>query len=202
MPRRPNPHRRELNAWRAMIRRCTEPKHKDWPRYGEAGIKVCPEWLVSFDSFLFAMGPAPTQRHWLGRLDVRGDYVPENCHWTTHSPQQRRRAFCRKVSICGQVMTAAEASRLPGQPTRDAVVRRLASGLPQENPPAAKLYRRSRWLSFNGEMLPLPEWARRTGLSPGALWHRIKRGWPLEKALALGPCNHAPPAGSSSRPTT
>jgi hypothetical protein len=142
--------------------------------------------MASFDSFLSSMGPAPTQRHWLGRLDVRQGYFPGNCLWTEQTPQEQRRAFCRKVTIHGQTVTAAEAARFPGQPKRDTVLHRLANGLPLENPPAAKLYRASMWLTFNGKALPLPEWARRIGLPSQVLWQRIKSGMPLERALTPG----------------
>ena len=33
------------NTWRAMIRRCNNPKDKDYPKYGGKGVSVCPEWL-------------------------------------------------------------------------------------------------------------------------------------------------------------
>ena len=177
--------KRERNAWRVMIRRCTEPGQKDWPRYGGAGITVCPEWMESFDQFLRDMGPAPTQTHWLGRLRVLENYAPGNCLWTTQPPQERRRTYCRRVSINGQVVTAAEAARSIG--VRHAtVLRRVASGFQLENPPAAKLYRASKWLTHNGETLPLPQWAKRIGLPSQVLWQRINRGIPVEKALTPG----------------
>jgi hypothetical protein len=177
--------KRERNAWRSMIRRCTEPGQKDWPRYGGAGITVCPAWMQSFDQFLQDMGPAPTQAHWLGRLRVLENYEPGNCCWTTQPPQERRRTFCRRVSINGQVVTAAEAARSI-EVSHATVLRRVASGFQLENPPAAKLYRASKWLTFNGETLPLPQWAKRIGLPSQVLWARIKRGVPVEKALTPG----------------
>ncbi len=174
--------KRERNAWRAMIRRCTEPGQKDWPRYGGAGITVCPAWIQSFGQFLKDMGPAPTQAHWLGRLRVLENYEPGNCVWTMQPPQERRRTFCRRVTIGGQVVTAAEAARSIGV-MHATVLRRVASGFPLENPPAAKLYRASKWLTHQGETLPLPEWAKRIGIQSQVLWSRINRGWPVEKAL-------------------
>ena len=74
--------------------------------------------------FLKDMGPAPMDRTWLGRLDVRGNYEPANCIWTTREEQENRRAFCRKVTLNGQEMTAAQASRLPGQPCRFTILYR------------------------------------------------------------------------------
>lgn len=201
MPRKRNPYRRELNAWRAMIRRCTEPARKDWRYYGGKGIKVCPEWAASFDSFLLSMGPAPTPLHWLGRLDVSKDYNPDNCVWTTRQPQMNRRAHCRKVMFDGLEMTAATVAKLRGQPSRLTVLRRSANGFPLEIPLAAKLYRQSTWLTHDGESLPLPEWARRRGISIHALRYRISVGMPV--SLILTPLSlRRPPVMRWSRPTT
>lgn len=195
--------KRERSAWYVMRRRCLRPGNRDWKYYGGKGVTICPRWLESFKNFLADLGPAPSQRHWLGRLNTAGNYEPTNCVWTTQPEQERRRGFCRKVTISGQVMTAAEAARLPGQPKRDSVLRRVASGFPLESPPAAKLYRRSVWLTHSGETLPLPEWAKRIGLPSGVLWQRVRRGMPLE--LALTPArfrSRKQPAGLSSKPTT
>lgn len=203
MPKPPNPYKRELSAWRVMKRRCLDPRHKYWPRYGGVGIRVCPEWTQSFARFLEDMGPAPTQRHWLGRLDVRGNYEPANCVWTTRDEQMRRRAYCRRLTLHGQTMTAAEAARLPGQPSRNSVLRRLEHGLPLDNPPAPRLLKASMWLTFNGETLPLPVWAQRIGLPASLLWLRVHRGMPLDKALTPRRFrNHARVAGVSSKPTS
>ena len=182
MPRPRSTTKRERAAWRTAIRRCTDPKFKDFPRYGGAGIKVCLAWRESFNQFLEDMGPATTQAHWLGRLDVTKGYFPGNCLWTEQPPQERRRTFCRRVTLSGETMTAAEAARALGM-NRDTLVRRVVSGFQLENPPAAKLYRASKWLTFNGETLPLPEWARRIGLPSPVIISRINRGMPVELAL-------------------
>lgn len=44
----------------------------------------------------------------------------------------------------------------------------------------------NRIIEFEGLFLTVAEWARRIGMSRGALQSRIDRGWPL--ALALDPC--------------
>ncbi len=96
-----------------MKRRCLEPGFKDFKRYGGAGIKICPQWLTSFDQFLADVGTPPTPHHWLGRKDTSRHYTPENTLWTERLPQMNRRQFCRKVIVQGKTLTAAEAGRLP-----------------------------------------------------------------------------------------
>lgn len=179
---------KERRAWAEMIRRCSKPANKAWKYYGGRGITVCPEWMASFSQFLADVGPAPTPGAWLGRLDVRGHYEPRNCVWTTPMEQGNRRGYCRKVEVNGRVMTPAQASRLPGSPGPLAVVRRLEHGLPL-NPSAAKAYRKSPWLTFNGVTLQLAEMAKLHGVPRVRLWWRLKAGWPLEAALNPQPAN-------------
>lgn len=174
---------RELSAWRVMLRRCTEPGFKDWKYYGGNGITVCREWAESFDAFLLDVGPSPTRTSWLGRLNTAGNYEPGNVAWTNHEEQMRRRQFCRLVTIRDQVMTAAEAGRLPGLPTRNSVLYRVAGGFSLEAPQMPKLYRASPWLTYEGQCLPLPAWAKRIGLPRSLLWQRIKAGMPVDRVL-------------------
>ena len=177
---------RARNAWRVMKRRCSDPGFKDYPRYGGAGIRICPQWLASFDQFLNDVGLPPTPLHWLGRRDTSGHYQPGNVIWTDRDPQMRRRQFCRRVIVHGELMTAAEAARLPDQPTRNSVLRRWDAGLSLEKPKLPKIYRRSMWITYQGETLPLPEWARRIGLPSQVLWKRVKGGMPIERAMTPG----------------
>lgn len=194
------PLKRERSAWYVMRRRCLRPTSWDWKYYGGKGVRICPRWIESFRNFLTDMGPAPSPKHWLGRLDTSKGYSPDNCAWTTQTPQENRRGYCRKVTIDEQDLTAAMAARLPGQPTRNSVIRRQENGLPLDLP-MAKLYRKSMWLTFNGETLPLPEWSRRTGLSKHALRYRIKVGMPVDLILAPQSLRR-PPATPSLRLTT
>lgn len=41
----------------------------------------------------------------------------------------------------------------------------------------------TRNITFNGETLCARAWEERLGLSVGGLWHRLKNGWNLERAL-------------------
>lgn len=178
--------KRARDAWRAAKRRCTEPGFRSFGRYGGAGIRMCPQWILGFEQFLADMGLPPSPVHWLGRRDVKGHYTPDNCIWTEQAPQKGRRAYCRKVIVDGQVMTASEAGRMPGQPTRNSVLRRWDAGLSLEHPQMSKIYRRSLWITHQGETLPLPEWARRIGLPSQVLWSRVNRGMPIERAMTPG----------------
>jgi hypothetical protein len=48
-------------SWRAMLHRCTDSNHDNYPNYGGRGVTVCERWL-SFDNFLADMAPPTTVR--------------------------------------------------------------------------------------------------------------------------------------------
>jgi hypothetical protein len=75
------------NTWRAMVRRCTNPKDKDYPRYGGKGVTVCPEWL-EYANFAKDMGE-PVGDETLDRINVYGNYEPANCRWAGVMTQNR-----------------------------------------------------------------------------------------------------------------
>jgi hypothetical protein len=88
------------NTWRAMLRRCTNPKDKDYPRYGGAGVSVCPEWMT-YATFAADMGePEGTQT--LDRVNTYGNYSKENCRWATATVQNRN-VRVRKLSKTGHI---------------------------------------------------------------------------------------------------
>jgi hypothetical protein len=81
----------EYMAWHRMKKRCADPSHPDFYLYGARGISVCREWISSFEHFYKDMGVRPSNKHSIERLDVNGNYEPENCIWATNYVQSRNR---------------------------------------------------------------------------------------------------------------
>ena len=80
-------HERLYWVWLGIKQRCTNPKSKDYPHYGGRGIKRCPEWndYAVFREWAMNNGYAPGLT--VERLDVNGNYCPENCAWIPKAEQ-------------------------------------------------------------------------------------------------------------------
>ena len=75
-------------TWRDMINRCTNPKNKKYMDYGGRGITVCEEWLDVRNFVAWCDLTRPdTEGLSLDRIDVDGNYEPNNCRWADASTQ-------------------------------------------------------------------------------------------------------------------
>lgn len=97
-----------------MLQRCNNPDAHAFEDYGGRGIKVCPAWENSVEAFLADMGPRPSPKHSLDRIDNDAGYCPENCRWATKREQSNNRRCCAFLTHDGRTMTKTEWSREVG----------------------------------------------------------------------------------------
>lgn len=96
--------------WSAMRRRCNTASTGNFAIYGGRGIKVCDEWkdYLAFREWALANGYDDSLS--LDRVDVNGDYCPENCRWVTAKEQARNRRNTIYVEFRGERVPLARLS--------------------------------------------------------------------------------------------
>lgn len=169
----------ERISWYGAVRRCEYTRDRNYPYYGGRGIKVCDRWRVpgGFANFLADMGPRPSPRHSLDRIDYNGNYEPSNCRWTTARGQARNRRNNTLITIDGETLSLAEWGERAGISPKT-IQSRIARGL------------------TGRDLLAAPDassgrpGARRSRLVPRASYRCLACGVTVEGAAPLrGKCN-------------
>lgn len=104
----------EFLVWQNMRRRCFNPKTVGYVHYGGRGITVCERWRTDFAAFYADMGPRPSPKHSIDRIDTNGNYEPGNCRWTTVDVQARNRRDNAHVRVGDDVLIQADAADAVG----------------------------------------------------------------------------------------
>lgn len=108
-------------AWCNMKARCFNTRRKDYCDYGGRGITMCEEWK-DFEVFKeWAMKNGFKEEKVKGknilsldRVDVNGNYCPDNCRWATDKEQANNKRNTRRFYYKGKNLTAREWSDLLG----------------------------------------------------------------------------------------
>lgn len=117
----------EYHSWSGMKSRCYNPSNAAYKNYGGRGIKVCDEWLQSFNSFMRDMGKKPSPKHSIDRINNNGDYEPGNCRWADDTAQARNKRNNRLITVLGVTGTAGMWSDISGL-TQSAIKHRIKRG--------------------------------------------------------------------------
>lgn len=124
-------HTKLHNTWCEINKRCN-PKNKASKRYGKRGIHICDEWK-SYEAFAaWARGNGFREDLTIERIDVNGDYCPENCTWIPMEKQARNRRTTHWVTYEGERMSLAEACERAGLPYKQVFWRMRRAGWPFE----------------------------------------------------------------------
>lgn len=94
----------EWRSWRSMRGRVLNKNsdHKKW--YSDRGITICKRW-DSFENFLSDMGPKPSPKHTIERIDTNGNYNPSNCKWATQKEQHNNKRSNHLITFRGETKT-------------------------------------------------------------------------------------------------
>lgn len=107
------------STWRDMKARCYNSKSLSYKNYGDRGIKICDEWLDKENGFINFYNWAinngykenkSRKQQTLDRIDINGNYEPNNCRWVTMKMQQNNRNNNRIIFYKNNKYTISELS--------------------------------------------------------------------------------------------
>lgn len=128
---------RLYKVWHTMKSRCYYEKSEMFKHYGGRGITVCDEWKNSFISFYdwsIKNGydeNAERGQCTIDRIDVNGNYEPNNCRWATIKQQANNTRRNHFIKYNGKTQTVSQwANELGVEP--DSIFNRLQKGFTEE----------------------------------------------------------------------
>lgn len=86
--------------WSSMIQRTTNPLNDRFSTYGGRGILVCDKWKI-FENFYNDMFPTYIYGLTIDRINVDGNYKPDNCRWATKKTQSRNTKRIKSSNTSG-----------------------------------------------------------------------------------------------------
>lgn len=106
---------RLYKVWDGMKARCYNKNKTYYPIYGGRGIKMCDEWHYSFEAFRdWALANGYDDTLTIDRIDVDGDYCPENCRWATIKEQSNNKRDNHYLTYNGETKTLTQWSEITG----------------------------------------------------------------------------------------
>lgn len=191
----------EYSVWCGIKHRTTNPQNWAWKWYGGRGIKMCEQWLNSFDNFLNDVGYRPSPKHTIDRINNDGNYEPGNVRWATREEQHNNTSRNAFLTYGGETKTKIQWARQWASESGVALTTirsRIAAGKKQEDMtrhhrlPGSGLFRVCKELTFDGKTQTVIAWAKELGYKRAESIHeRLRDGEPLSKVLVpMRPRNH------------
>lgn len=108
---------RLYSVWTCMKQRCLNKNHKSYKDYGGRGITVCKEWLDFEPFYNWAMvngydENAKFMQCTIDRIDVNGNYEPNNCRWVNNKEQSENKRTARRIEYNGEIHCMSEWARI------------------------------------------------------------------------------------------
>lgn len=102
-------------VWRGIKWRCYDVHSPVYKYYGARGIIVCDEWIDNFENFRdWALANGYQEGLSIDRINVDGDYSPQNCRWGDAFTQMNNTRRNHFMEFQGEIHSVSEWSRLKG----------------------------------------------------------------------------------------
>lgn len=95
--------------WNNMKTRCYNKHYYQYKDWGGRGVEICNEWLNDFQTFYeWAINNGYKENLSIDRIDVNGNYEPNNCRWVDTKTQANNKRNNVKITYNGMTKTISE----------------------------------------------------------------------------------------------
>lgn len=153
-------------VFNAMKARCTSPKSDMFPIYGGRGICIGPEWEDNPRAFvIWALSNGYREGLTIDRIDVNGNYEPNNCRWVTVKEQSRNRQYNRYITFRGETRCVGEWAEITGIRSPNIITRLDRCGMSVEDALTIPPIRRKKLYRHQGGAYRAKDLAAKIGMS-------------------------------------
>ncbi len=174
-------------VWSAMKHRCNNPNDESYHNYGGRGITYFHEWKEFEPFYEWATKNGYEEGLTLERIDVNGNYEPDNCTWIPKSKQTSNRRVNKYITYKGETKIMKEWAKELGIDYHVIQSRITKLGWSVEKAfetPVNQLGKTHvRLVSHNGKTQSIAEWSRELGVNYKTLHRNINSGKTIEQFL-------------------
>ena len=162
-----------------IIRRCYNKNNVAYENYGGRGIVMCDEWKNDFKTFYdWAMNNDYKENLTIDRINVNGNYCPENCRWVDKKEQARNTRHNHYITYRGVTHCISEWAeiykidkRLLGERLRHgwSFTRAIKTSSTEYKQRSNKL------IEYNGEYHTLKEWIEILQIHSSTFYKKLKK---------------------------
>lgn len=103
------------HVYYGILTRCYKTNNKAYSHYGGRGISVCKEWLDDYENFKkWSLDNGYKEGLSIDRIDVNGDYEPQNCRWVTQKVQSNNTRRNVNITYNGETHNLTQWSKILG----------------------------------------------------------------------------------------
>lgn len=103
---------RIYKIWGYIKNRCQNNNNTVYKYYGLRGIKVCEEWQKFEPFYEWAINSGYNEQLTIERIDVNGNYEPNNCTWITQKEQANNKRNNHFITYNNETHTIADWAKL------------------------------------------------------------------------------------------
>lgn len=160
--------------------RCYNSNSTNYIYYGARGISMCDEWLESFLTFrewAFNNGYKEGQGLSIDRIDVNGNYEPNNCRWVDNKTQQNNKSDNHYITYNNKTQTLgqwAEELCIHRQTLSNRIYR---NGWSIDKAFTTPVKETKKYITYDNKTLNISEWAKELNVKRDVISGRLLRGW-------------------------